>query len=111
MVVLRFPHLMLADVGDDDRPSVGRTPEVLHHMRRVEMAVVCEVLDVAYGRITLERVDARDPLFMATRFDARHERAEYVAEIADDANVDRDNLADLGAVDIDMKLLGLARCR
>ena len=53
LVVLRLPHLVLADVGDDDRVAVGQAPEVVDHVRGVEMPVVGQVLNVADGRVAL----------------------------------------------------------
>src|SRR6185503_2718592 len=38
LVVLRFPHLVLADVGDDERLAFGETPDVVDHVRGVEVA-------------------------------------------------------------------------
>ena len=46
--------------------------------------------------------------FALSGLDARHERAEHVAQIADDPDVDRNDLADLGGVDVDVDLLRLA---
>ncbi len=50
------------------------------------------------------------------RLDAGHERSQHVAEVADDADVDRDDLADLRRVDVDVDLLApdarrCGRCR
>ena len=55
LVVLRFPHLVLADVGDDDRLALGEAPDVVDHVRRVQMPVVGQALDVADGGVALER--------------------------------------------------------
>ena len=107
MVVLRLPHLVLADVGYDDRAAVGGPPQVADDVRRVQVAIVGQVLDVAHRGVTLERVDAGDPVFTPPGFDAGDERAEHVAQIADHPDVDRDDLADLGGVDVDVDLLGL----
>ena len=71
------------------------------------MPIVGQVLDVADGRVTLEVVDARDPVLALPGLDAGHERAEHVAQVADDADVDGNDLADLGGVDVDVDLLGL----
>ena len=71
------------------------------------MPIVGQVLDVADRRVALEVVDARDPLLALSGLDARHERAEHVAQVADDADVDGNDLADLGGVDVDVDLLRL----
>ena len=46
--VLRLPHLVLAYVGDNDRVAAGDAPQIVHHMRRVQMAGVGQILDVAH---------------------------------------------------------------
>ena len=61
LVVLRGPHLVLADVGDDDGAAGGRLPDVVDHVRGAEPAVVGQLLDVAHGRSAGELADARDP--------------------------------------------------
>ena len=54
VVVLRFPHLVLADVGDDDGVAVlRRAPQVVDDVRGIEVAVVGQRLDVADRRISL----------------------------------------------------------
>ena len=62
MVVLRLPHLVLADVGDHD--GVGRprrAPEIVDDVRRVQVPVVGQRLDVAHRGVTLQAVDVTDP--------------------------------------------------
>src|SRR6202022_3234649 len=72
LVVLRFPHLVLADVGHHHRiAAAGLTPQIVDHMRRVQVAVVGKFLDVAYRRITLQTVDGVQPLAMIDRLNAR----------------------------------------
>ena len=69
MVVLRFPHLVLADVGDDDRLVGSRgAPEIVDHVRSIEMPIVGQRLDVAHGRIAAGLADRGEPLApIATR--------------------------------------------
>ncbi len=47
LVVLRFPHLVLAHIGDDDGVALGGMPEIVDDVRGVQMAVVGKVLDIA----------------------------------------------------------------
>ena len=109
MVVLRFPHLVLADVGHDDGVAVGGAPEIVDDVRRVQMAAVGQVLDVANGRIPLELLDVRDPLAAIARLHARHQHFERFLQIAHDADVDAHVLVDLGRVDVDVNLLRVLR--
>ncbi len=53
VVILRFPHLVLADVGDDDGFAAGFFPEIVDDVRGVEMAGVRKALNVANGGIAL----------------------------------------------------------
>jgi len=39
VVILRFPHLVLAHIGDDNGLAVGFFPEIVDHVSGVEMAV------------------------------------------------------------------------
>ncbi len=48
MVALRLPHLVLAHVGRDDRLAAGDAPDVVDHVRRVQVPVVRQGLDVAH---------------------------------------------------------------
>ena len=70
VVVLRFPHLVLADVGDDDRVAVARrAPEVVDDVRRIQVPVVGQRLDVADRRVALDAVDVRQPRAAIARRD------------------------------------------
>ena len=111
VVVLRLPHLVLADVGDDDRAALGGAPEVVDDVRRVQVAVVGQVLDVAHRGVALELVDVAQPGAALARRDARQQVLEHVAQIADEPDVDRDVLADLRRVDVDVDLARVAARR
>ena len=43
MVVLRFPHLMLPDVGHHDGVAFRHPPDVVDHMRRIQMPIVGQI--------------------------------------------------------------------
>ena len=51
VVILRLPHLVLANVGDDDGFAVRFFPQIVDDMRGVKMSVVREALDVAHGGV------------------------------------------------------------
>ena len=109
LVVLRFPHLVLADVGDDHRLSFGEPPDVVDHVRRVEVAIVGQRLDVADGGVPLEIVDVREPRRAVARRDVRQPLVERQPQIPGNRDVDADVLVQLGAIDVDVDLLGVAR--
>ena len=79
LVVLRRPHLVLADVGDDDGAAVGRLPDVVNHVRRAEPAIVRQVLDVADRRSAGEFADAGDPGVVARRLHERQPVAQHAS--------------------------------
>ncbi len=95
MVVLRFPHLMLADVGRDDGVAFGQAPDVVDHVRRVEVAVVGQRLDVAHGRIALHRADVLQPLAVIAGLHDVEQILERMTEVSDDRGVRRHVLVDL----------------
>jgi hypothetical protein len=48
VVVLRLPHLVLPNVGDDDGVlTAGRAPQVVDDMRRIQVTIVRQRLNVA----------------------------------------------------------------
>ena len=104
VVVLRLPHLVLADVGHDDRAPLGRAPDVVDHVRRIQVPVVGQILDVADRGVALQLVDVAQPRGALAAGDAGQQVLEHVAQVADDADVDLDVLADLGRVDVDVDL-------
>ena len=83
VVILRFPHLVLADVGDDDGFAARFFPEVVDDVRGVEMAVVRKALNVAYGGVALQLVDVLKPRAAVGIHDVRNQLFERLASIAD----------------------------
>ena len=49
VVILRFPHLVLADVGDDDSLTSGFFPKVVDDMSSIEVPTIRQALNVADG--------------------------------------------------------------
>ncbi len=110
VVVLRLPHLVLADVGDDDRLALGDAPDVVDDVRRVEVAVVGQRLDVAHRRVALHRADVLQPRRRGPAASTTSSRSFSVSRrsatmAASAAHV----LVDLGRVDVDVDLLGVER--
>ena len=100
---------MLPDVGHDDGVAAGLAPEVVDHVRGVEVPAVGQVLDVADGRIALQVRDAREPLGVLAGWHDGHELGENLRQVADERHVDLDVLVDLGGIDLDVDLLRVRR--
>ncbi len=62
LVVLGGPHLVLADIGDHQGFALGEAPQVVDHVRGIQVAVIGQVLDIAHGAVALHLVDVRQPL-------------------------------------------------
>ena len=96
---------MLADVGHDKRFAFRQTPDVVDHVRRVQVAIVGQILDVAYRGVALERVDAREPRGAVARLHERQPFVERLAQVLRDPDVHADVLVELRAIDVDVDLL------
>src|SRR5581483_8871986 len=107
VVVLRLPHLVLADVGHNQRLAFGSTPEIVDHVGGVEMAIVGQVLNVADGGIALQLAKVLQPLFVLARLQFLEQLAHDGAHIADQRHVNFHVLVDLGGININVDLLGL----
>ena len=109
LVVLGLPHLVLANVGDDDglvcsSSGLSLVPDVVDDVGSVEVAVVGEVDDVADGGIALHGVDLAEPAGVGVLRQQREEEFEDLFEVADEGYVGADILVDLGGVDLDVNL-------
>ena len=82
VVILRFPHLMLADISDDDGFASGFFPEVVDDMGRVEVPTIGQALNVADGGITFQLSDMANPGVMVAGFDVWCETFEHLARIS-----------------------------
>ncbi len=58
-VILRFPHLVLAHIRNNDRISTRLAPEVIHDVSGIEMAIVRQVLNVAHRRVAFQFLNTR----------------------------------------------------
>ena len=106
LVVLRLPHLVLANVGDDDGLAVGRVPQIVHHVRGVEVSGVGQILDVAHRALALHRIHLAQPCgFAIARREVRQQGFEHLGQIADERHVDLNVLVDLRRIDLDVDLL------
>src|SRR5579872_69357 len=112
LVVLRFPHLVLAHVGHDYSFSVARlAPQVVDDVRRIKMPTVRQVLYIAHRRITLQFVDEIEPFAAVNRFHMRQQLVQHLSQIPDQRHIHFDVLIDLGRIDLDMNLLRVRRVR
>ena len=70
--VLRFPHLVLAYIGHDDRVAVTRLArEIVDHVRRIKMSAVRQILNIPHRRIAFQLVDMIEPLGTIDGFNMR----------------------------------------
>ena len=112
VVVLRRPHLVLADVGDDDRVAAGGLVQRLDHVLGLDLGIVGVL--VAQRMALLPDPDPRPPLFQPGRVGIqrpvlRRQPRQDVGRVTDDRDVGRDVLGDLGRVDVDVDELGARR--
>ena len=111
-VVLRGPHLVLADVGGDDRVALGRPVHRLDHELGLDLAVLAGLVDervlllpaaqllppgVEPGAVGLQRPVLAGQL------------RQHLLDVADDRDVGADVLGDLRRVDVDVDDLGVRR--
>src|SRR6267142_912737 len=102
MIVLRFPHLVLAHVGDDDGFPARLFPEIVDDVRGVEMAGVRQALNVADGGIALEFRDMANPSAVVARNDVRREFFEDFPRVADESGIHLYVFVDFSAIDLDV---------
>ena len=100
--------------------GLGLAPDVVDDVGGVEVAVVGQVDDVAYGGVALHGVDLAEPVgrvlllaLLSLRCSScrkqRQQRVEDFFEVADEGDVGPDVLVDLGGVDLDVDLLRVGR--
>ena len=104
--VLRRPHLVLADVGGDDRVAARRLVDRLDHALRADLGVGASPRSAA-GACPASRGSAATTPRAASRSasSARYSRTSLrqdVLGVAHDRDVRRDVLGDLGRVDVDV---------
>ena len=115
MEMLRRPHLVLADLGGDDRVhAAGRVEQRLDRALRHDFGAVF----LLFGKVEAARrapaVEAAPPFAkvagLVPRFlPARDQRIERAPGIADHREVDRNDLVDRAAVNVDVDLFGIGR--
>ena len=113
--MLRRPHLVLADLGRDDRIAAARRVEQrLHRALRHDFGAVLLLFGEVEAARRAPAVDTAPPFAIVTRLEAlvlprRDQRIERAAGVADHREVDGDDLVDRAAVDIDVDLLRFGR--
>src|SRR6266849_1806602 len=107
-VILRFPHLMLAHVGNHNRVSfAGFVPQIVDDMRRVKMSRVRQVLNIAHCRVAFEAIDVVEPFAAVNGFDLGQQLVQNFPKIADQCDIHFHVLVDFGGIDFNMNLLGV----
>ena len=110
VVVLSSPHLMLPDVAGDDRVAAGRLVERLDHVLRLDLRVSAVLID---QWVTLPPgVDPLPPVLEPGRVGRQRavlggQPRQDVLGVADDRDVRRHVLGDLGRIDVDVDELGV----
>ena len=100
---------MLPHVGRHQRLPLGQPPDVMNHVRRVQVPLIRKMSDVAHGGVSLHRFDVGKPGTAVTRIEVLGQGRQRVAEVPGDADVSLDVLVDLGGVDVDVDLPGVSR--
>ena len=111
-VVLRGPHLVLADVGGDDRVALGRPVHRLDHELRLDLAVLAGL--VAERVLLLPAAQLLPPGVEPAGVGLQRpvlagQLRQHLLGVADDRDVGGDVLGDLGRVDVDVDELGARR--
>ena len=111
-VVLRRPHLVLADVGGDDRVALRRPVHRLDHELRLDLAVLAGL--VAQRVLLLPGADLLPPGVEAGGVGLQRpvlagQLRQHQLDVADDRDVGADVLGDLRRVDVDVDELGVRR--
>ena len=109
VVILRLPHLVLTDVGDDHGVTFCLAPQIIDHVRGIQMSVIGKILNVPHRRILLRDVDLRPPLGMPVRLHQRQESLQDFAQISDQRHVHLHELVDFRPVNLHVNFLGLLR--
>ena len=110
VVILGLPHLVLADIGDDDRVTPLRgAPEIVDDMRGVEVTIVGKNLNVADRRLAFVAGDALLPRFPAVRGNGRQQLLERPAEVTDQWDIDTDVLVDFRGIDVEVDFARVRR--
>ena len=96
---LRRPHLVLADVGRDDRLRWQRREELVEEVGRREVAVFA----IVARQRAAQRLGLDGPIVEARHvpvFSSAIERLDRVGEVAVQRDVGRDDLVELAGVDV-----------
>ena len=103
LVELRGPHLVLADVGGDDRLAFGQFVELVDHLLHAEAALLL----VSERELLLVAVELGQPLGGFERADLLVDLGKRGLGVADDHHVGHDHLAAFRGIDVDVDDLGV----
>ena len=106
LVVLCFPHLVLADIGHYNSVAVASlAPQIIDHVRCVKVSAVRQVLNIAHSCVTLQLVDRVEPFTAIDGLDVRQQFMQHLPQVADEGNVYFHVLVDLRRINLDVNLL------
>ena len=98
LVILRDPHLVLADVGRDEGVALGQLVELLHDVLRLDQLALAIVLETI---LALPFLDLRPPCLqrcgvgsLRRRFEEAQHFVQHLGDVTDDRYVDLDALRD-----------------
>ena len=87
-VILRFQHLVLADIADGDRVAFGVAPQVVDDLRAEQRLSRVIAQDIAFAAVFLPVADLGHPLGMGLARDIRQQLVEHGTQITRDADID-----------------------
>ena len=103
--ILRRPHLVLANLGADDRIGIaGQREQPLNRVLRGDHLVIARIGEALLRAPAIDpRLPAGQVLRLA-RAPCRDQLVKHHAAITDDRQIHRNGLVDAGPVDVDMDL-------
>src|ERR1039458_4810051 len=88
LVVLRFPHLVLANIGHDHGVTASSLPpKIVDDMRGVEMTAIRQVLNIADRGVTFQPIDKAHPLTAINGLNSRQNCMQDFSDIANQRHI------------------------
>ncbi len=105
-VILRGPHLVLADIGGDEGVAAGHFPQFFDYVLRLDDLVRILVLHAVAAAPLVDLLppggQGRSVLLVLALVEQAGELFEHFLDVADDGYVDLHALGDGGRVDVDV---------